>query len=203
MEQNFKIQKRYDRIAKYYDFFEGLMEKGAMEQWRKIVWEQAQGQVLEVGVGTGRNIPYYPEHCQVTAIDFSTKMLEKAKEKTTMFHKRVDLQQMDVQSLQFPDHTFDTVISTCVFCSVPDPVKGLQEIQRVCKLQGQIIMLEHVRSQKPLLGWLMDLLNPLAVRMIGDNINRDTIKNLRNAGIKVVHEQNLASDIVKLLKCSS
>lgn len=198
---NTQTQKRYDRIAKYYDWLESLMEKGLMEKWRQNVWQLAKGKILEVGVGTGRNIPFYPEHCQIIAIDFSQKMLERAAKKATLLHKQVDLRFMDVQNLQFADHTFDTIITTCVFCSVPDPIAGLKEIRRVCKPHGQIIMLEHVRSEKPLIGRLMDLFNPIVVRMIGANINRNTVANLRNAGIKVEYEQNLMSDIVKFLNC--
>lgn len=147
-----------------------------MNLWREIIWTEASGKVLEVGVGTGKNVQYYPENVEVTAIDFSKNMLEFAREKANKYGKKVDLRLMDLQSLEFPDETFDTVITTCVFCSVPDPVKSLQEIQRVCKKDGQIIMLEHVRSKSPMIGAFMDLLNPIVVRIIGANINRDTVK---------------------------
>lgn len=178
------------------------MEKGKMGLWRKAVWNEAHGKVLEVGVGTGKNIQYYPENVEVTAIDFSEKMLEFAREKASKYGKKVDLRLMDAQSLEFPDETFDTVVTTCVFCSVPNPIKGLQEIKRVCKKDGQIIMLEHVRSKKLLMGTFMDLLNPIVVRMVGANINRNTVENLKKAGINVEIEKDLMMDIVKHLKCS-
>jgi ubiquinone/menaquinone biosynthesis C-methylase UbiE len=108
---------------------------------------------------------------------------------------------MDVQQLDFPDDAFDTVITTCVFCSVPDPIKGLQEIRRVCKKDGQIIMLEHVRSKNLVIGTMMDILNPLVVRIVGANINRNTIENLKHAGLKVEMEKDLMADIVKHIKC--
>jgi ubiquinone/menaquinone biosynthesis C-methylase UbiE len=164
--------------------------------------KEAKGKILEIGVGTGKNIQYYPEDSEVTAIDFSEKMLGKAREKAEKLGKNVDLRLMDAQQLEFPDETFDTVITTCVFCSVPDPIKGLKEIRRVCKKDGQIIMLEHVRSKKPGVGIMMDLLNPLVVRVVGANINRDTIANLNTAGLKVEIEKDLMSDIVKHIKCS-
>lgn len=110
-----KIKKRYDRNAKFFDAAEVLMEKGRMSQWRMMIWKQVRGKVLEVGVGTGRNIQYYPDNVEVTAIDFSKKMLEKAREKAKKLDKKVDLRMMDVQNLEFPDETFDTVITTCVF----------------------------------------------------------------------------------------
>ncbi len=195
------IKKRYNRIARFFDLSEAMMERGKMGEWRKMVWQQAKGKVLEVGVGTGKSIQYYPEGIEVTAIDFSEKMLEKAKVKAKQLDKKVDLRLMDAQKLEFPDETFDTVVTTCVFCSVPDPVKGLQEIQRVLKKDGQIIMLEHVRSRKPFVGKVMDLMNPVVVRMVGANINRNTVENLRKAGLKVDVEQDLMMDIVKHLHC--
>jgi ubiquinone/menaquinone biosynthesis C-methylase UbiE len=196
------IRKRYNRIARYFEITESMMEKGKMSLWRKAVWNEAYGKVLEVGVGTGKNIQYYPKHVEVSAIDFSEKMLEFAREKASIYGKKVDLRLMDVQALDFADETFDTIITTCVFCSVPDPIKGLKELKRVCKKNGQIIMLEHVRSKKPLVGTIMDLLNPIVVRIVGANINRNTIENLKQSGINVKIEKDLMLDIVKHLKCS-
>lgn len=197
-----KIQKRYNRIAKFYDLMGSLMDKGNMEKWRQAIWREAKGKVLEVGVGTGKNIEYYSDNIEVTAIDFSENMLGRAKVLAKKLGKEVDLRLMDAQSMEFEDETFDTVITTCVFCSVPDPIKGLQEVKRVCKKDGQIIMLEHVRSKNPLIGAFMDLLNPIVVRLVGANINRNTVENLKISGISVETEQNLMMDIVKHLKCS-
>lgn len=196
-----KIRKRYNRAAKVFDLTENMMEKGKMGQWREMIWKEAKGKVLEVGAGTGKNIRHYPDSVEVTAIDFSEKMLEKAREKAQKLGKKVDLRLMDAQELGFPDETFDTVITTCVFCSVPDAVKGLKEIRRVCRKDGQIIMLEHVRSKNTITGLVMDLLNPLVVRLAGANINRDTVNNLKKAGLNVTTENNLMMDIVKHIKC--
>lgn len=202
MQKEFdKIRKRYNRTSKFYDAMEVFMDKGGMEKWRKAVWDQAEGKVLEVGVGTGKNMEYYTENIQVTAIDFSEKMLEKAVARSKKLGINVDLKLMDVQALDFPDETFDTVVTTCVFCSVPDPIKGLQEIRRVCRKNGKIIMLEHVRSKKPIVGTFMDILNPVVVRVVGANINRDTVGNLKKAGLDVQVEKDLMMDIVKHLEC--
>jgi ubiquinone/menaquinone biosynthesis C-methylase UbiE len=195
------IRKRYNRTARFYNIMENMMDKSGMNSWRKAVWNEARGKVLEVGVGAGKNMEYYTEDIEVTAIDFSEKMLEKASNRSKELSKKVDLRLMDVQALQFPDEYFDTVITTCVFCSVPDPVKGLTEIRRVCKKDGKIIMLEHVRSKKILIGKLMDILNPVVVRIIGANINRNTVDNLKRAGLNVEFEKDLMMDIVKHLEC--
>ena len=107
---------------------------------------------------------------------------------------------MDVQHLDFADHSFDTVFATFVFCSVPDPVMGLRELRRVCKPEGSLLLLEHMRPRHPVRGFLFDLLNPMVVRMMGANINRNTIDNIRQAGWQIKVEESLSSDIVKWIE---
>lgn len=193
-----KIRKRYSRIAGIYDFMDKPMEC-IFARWRQELMKEVSGKVLEVGVGTGKNLKYYPRDVKVTAIDFSPRMIVKAKKKVLTIEHQFDLQVMDVQDMSFPDNTFDTVVTSCVFCSVPDPVQGLKEIRRVCKPGGKVIMLEHVRSNKPLLGPLMDILNPLPLHMYGANINRKTVKNLKVAGFRHIEVRDLWLDIVKLI----
>lgn len=197
MKETDKIRKRYDRVSKLYDLFEKPMEIMSMKKWRLEVTKDLQGKVLEVGVGTGKNISYYPTNAQVTAIDFSQKMLEKAREKAMKLNSNVELITMDAQNMNFPDNTFDMVFTTCVFCSVPDPIKGLQEIRRVCKPNGKIIMIEHVRSEQRVLGLIMDIFNPLTLNLYGANINRRTVENVKTAGFAKVEVTNLTGDIVK------
>jgi len=197
MNNTEKIRKRYDRASKFYDIFEQPMEMMSLKKWRSEVVKDLKGKVLEVGVGTGKNIPYYPDNIEATAIDFSEKMLEKAREKAERFNKNINLIHMDAQNMDFPDNTFDRVFTTCVFCSVPDPIKGLKEIRRVCKPDGKIIMIEHVRSEKKVLGLIMDILNPLTVNLYGANINRKTVENIKMAGFTEVEVTNLTGDIVK------
>ncbi|ABW18627.1 class I SAM-dependent methyltransferase [Alkaliphilus oremlandii] len=197
MNNTEKIRKRYDRASKFYDIFEQPMEMMSLKKWRSEVVKDLKGKVLEVGVGTGKNIPYYPDNIEATAIDFSEKMLEKAREKAERFNKNINLIHMDAQNMDFPDNTFDRVFTTCVFCSVPDPIKGLKEIRRVCKPDGKIIMIEHVRSEKKVLGLIMDILNPLTVNLYGANINRRTVGNIEMAGFTGVEVTNLTGDIVK------
>jgi ubiquinone/menaquinone biosynthesis C-methylase UbiE len=195
--QTEKIRKRYSRISGLYDLFEAPMER-AFAGWRRELLAGAEGRVLEVGVGTGKNLTYYPADVQVTAIDFSPQMIERARQRARRLGlSRIELREMDAQQLQFPDHSFDTVVSTCVFCSVPLPVEGLRELRRVLRPDGKMLMLEHVRSEKLLTGPLMDLLNPLPLYIYGANINRRTLENLRAAGFTRIEEGNLWADIMK------
>lgn len=195
MNQTERIRRIYNRTAKFYD----LMDRMIKLESRKKVLQMAKGQVLEVGVGTGQNMPHYPPGCEVTGIDFSPEMLKRAKKRAKESPVPVKLLEMDAQNMDFPDNTFDTVLATCVFCSVPDPIKGLKELKRVCKSGGQIILLEHVRSDNPVLGLIMDILNPLAVSLIGPNINRRTVENVRKAGIKINSVEDAQGKIVKLI----
>ncbi|KXS43051.1 Ubiquinone/menaquinone biosynthesis C-methylase UbiE [Candidatus Frackibacter sp. WG12] len=194
-----RIKKRYNRVARVYDLLEAPMELMAQGRLREEVFSHVEGRVLEVGIGTGKNIDYYPEGVKVVGIDFSEKMLERAREKLHRIDVKIDLIEMDAQDMTFADNTFDTVVTTCVFCSVPDPIKGLKEINRVCKPEGKVIMLEHVRSKNLVLGKFMDLINPIPVRLWGANINRKTVENVREAGLKIVEVKDVATSLVKLI----
>jgi ubiquinone/menaquinone biosynthesis C-methylase UbiE len=195
-----KIRTRYDRISPYYDLMELPLEKLLFSRWRRRVFHALDGDsILEVGVGTGKNLDFYPADKSITAIDFSERMMGKARKKAENKGINVHLEQMDVQDLQFDDQSFDTVLATFVFCSVGDPIKGLQEVKRVCKRNGKVILLEHVRPVTKLLGRIFDLLNPFTVKLIGANINRNTVLNMKMAGLDVVKEENVFGDVVKVL----
>jgi ubiquinone/menaquinone biosynthesis C-methylase UbiE len=204
MSENNKIKKRYDRVAPVYDSLEYLMEKGKMGDWRQNLWQRVEDKIdkdnmrlLEAGVGSGKNIEYYLDDLEIYAIDFSPKMIQEAEKKAKKYNREVKLLEMDIQDLNFEDNNFDLIVTSCVFCSVPDPVKGLKELKRVLKKDGRIIMLEHMRSQNELVGKLMDLFNWVSLYTWGANINRKTIENIEKAGLKLVEVNDLMSDIVK------
>lgn len=195
------IKNRYNRIAPFYDAFEYLMEKTVFGALRKQIWQKVNGQtILEAGVGTGKNFPFYPENNNITAIDFSDKMLVRAKHKRIDNQLAVDLQLMDVESLNFPDNSFDTVIATFLFCSVPRPIAGLRELHRVCKPGGQVLLLEHVLSENPLIAGIMNFLNPLVAKLVGANINRETVKSVQSIGFQRVQVDSVSGRIVKLIE---
>jgi len=194
-------RKRYDRIAPLYDFMESMVERFRFRRWRKMLWSRMEGtRILEVGVGTGKNFPYYPRDAEITAIDFSERMLARAHEKATKQSARVHLQQMDVQHLVFEDNTFDTIAATFVFCSVPNPVGGLMEVARVCRPGGKVVLLEHVLSANHALAWVMNLANPLVVRISGANINRVTVDNVVKSGLVLEQVTDLGAGIFKLIE---
>ncbi len=194
-------QKRYDRIAPVYDLMERLMERSRFSKWREMLWRRVEGeQILEIGVGTGKNFPYYPAEAEITAVDFSARMLHRARRKAERETVDVRLDQMDMQRLEFADGTFDTVVATFVFCSVPDPVLDLREIERVCKPGGKVILLEHVLSDNRFLAWWMNLVSPLVSGTMGPHINRRTVDNVDRSGLVVEQVTDLAFGIFKLIE---
>ncbi len=194
-------KRRYDRLAPVYDRMEGLVERSLFSKWRELQWSQVAGNnILEVGVGTGKNFPYYPADAEITAIDFSEEMLKRAQDKASRHKLKIHLQQMDVQALEFDDNTFDTVVASFVFCSVPDPIRGLEEVKRVCKPGGKVLLLEHVLSAHRILAKLMNLANPVVVRLSGANINRRTAENVTKSRLEVTQVTDLAAGIFKLIE---
>jgi phosphatidylethanolamine/phosphatidyl-N-methylethanolamine N-methyltransferase len=195
------IKARYNRIAGIFDAMEVLMEFRA-KTWRQVLWNTVQtGRILDVGVGTGKNLPYYPKSGEIVGIDLSDRMLAKACQRAKDLQIPVELREMDAQALNFPDDSFDTVVASFVFCSVPDPVLGLRELGRVVKPAGKILLLEHVRLEGKFAGLLMDLLNPLVVRLVGANINRRTVENVRLAGLKLESVEDLTGNgLIKLIQ---
>lgn len=188
-----RTRARYQRISSLYDLMEILPEKRYIP-WREKLWEQVHGpSILEIGVGTGKNMPYYPPEMKITAIDLTPGMLARARKRAAELDLNITLQLGDTQALDFPDNSFDSVVATFVFCSVPDAVLGLREIRRVLKPAGQLFLLEHMRAPNPVLGLLMDVLNPLVVRMMGANINRRTVENVQTADFEQVDVTELTA----------
>lgn len=151
-------RKRYDRVAPFYDLMESLIERYGYNNWRQLLWSKVEGnRILEIGVGIGKNFPFYPQSAEMTAIDLSEKMISRARDRAKIYKVKVSLHKMDVQKLEFNDNTFDTVLDSFVFCSVPDPILGLKEVKRVCRPGGKIILLEHVLSANRILALFMKL----------------------------------------------
>lgn len=193
------IRTKYEQKADKYDKIMAPMELMMMRQWRIELCSRARGLVLEAGVGTGANLPYYNNVDKVIGVDFSPTMLEYAHKKLTQAKVPIELIEADIQELPFPNDTFDTVITACVFCSVPDAVEGFKELRRLTKPEGKLYFLEHVRSEGAILGPVMDFVNPLVVKMSGVNINRRTEEAITSAGLRMIKVENLFGNIVKLI----
>ena len=200
VKETARTQARYQRIARLYDGMEAVSER-RYRPWRARLWSMVRGpKVLEIGVGTGKNMPFYPEGLDITAIDLTPGMLDRARNRAAELDIDVDLRLGDAQSLDFPNGLFDKIVETFVFCSVPDPMLGLQELTRVLKPGGRLFMLEHMRAANPTLGLLMDAINPVLVRITGANINRRTVDNISRSGLQIEQVEELGmGDIFKLI----
>ncbi len=190
-------RQKYNRNARFYNLTELPMEWLFYRRWRRRLFSLVKGpRILEVGVGTGKNLPFYPGGLWAVGVDLSEKMMSKARSSAKA--KGVYLCQADAQHLAFRDAVFDSVVATFVFCSVPDPIVGMKEIRRVLKPEGQLLLLEHVRPQNRALAAIFDAADPLVFAASGVHINRTTADNLRKAGFRIVREENLLSTVYKL-----
>jgi ubiquinone/menaquinone biosynthesis C-methylase UbiE len=192
------VARRYDRIAFLYDFYDAPMERLGGERRRRRLLARARGRVLEVGIGTGINLERYPSGVRLIGVDISSRMLARAVSRAAALRTAPALVRGDVERLPFPDRSFDTVVATCVFCSVADPVAGLRELARVVRDDGQVLLLEHVRPTNPALGLLADLVSPLTRRLMGPALNRRTEENVVAAGIRLlsVHREAVWREMV-------
>lgn len=182
---------KYNRIASLYEFLDLPLELPYFRKWRRKALSDLSGKVLEVGIGTGRNLKYYSSRCSVTGIDNSKGMLEKAYKKAKGMNN-VTLLLMDAEHLDFPDNSFDYVVTTFVLCTISDPVKALKEMRRVLKPSGELIALEHMRSNDPLIALLEELIKPVLFLLLGDYTTRHTVENIEKAGFSIQEIKNLA-----------
>lgn len=177
-------------FAAYYErMSRGESEKSYMEPLRKEIVGRAEGLVLEVGAGNGLNFACYnPEHVErLEATEPDGAMLGYARARAESARVPVVLTQALVEHLPFADAYFDSVVCTLVFCSVSDPLRGLQEIRRVLKPGGRLLMVEHVRAQSRFLAFLQDLLTPFTRLFIGNcHWNRRTEQTVHRAGFREV-----------------
>jgi ubiquinone/menaquinone biosynthesis C-methylase UbiE len=183
-----ELQVAYDEIADGYEkktwFDQHLL--GVARQ-RKQLMSRAHGKILDVACGTGLNFPIFPATGEVTAIDLSPRMLEIAQQKAVTLNLNVQVKIMDAQKLEFPDGSFDTVTSTLSTCTFPDPIQALQEMERVCRTGGLLLLLEHGHSSLP---WLANYQDRHVLQHYQQNAgcrwNQDPLDLIQAAGLKIL-----------------
>lgn len=169
------------------------------KKYKTELFGKCRGKTLLVAIGTGNDLDYFREDQPLVAIDFSEKMIGQAQTRKPRHPARVDLIRTDVESLPFRSASFDSVVTSCTFCSVPNPVGGLKEIHRVLKPGGILLMFEHVRSENPLLGLMQDGMT-LLTREFGPDMNRRTGRNIRLTGFRLTREFNVYLDLMKMFE---
>jgi ubiquinone/menaquinone biosynthesis C-methylase UbiE len=191
-------QRKWDAASRTLDFF-SFAEDRRIGPHKRRLFAKMRGATLMVAAGTGSDFKFFPPNMHVVAIDISPKMLERAAKKAAAYSGSIELREMDVCHLEFPDSAFDTVATAFTFCSVPKPVAGLLELCRVLKPDGQLLMIEHVRSAIGPLGIFMDVMTPLT-RRFGPSLNRDTVGNVQKAGFRLRRVENVYLDVVKIIE---
>ena len=193
--------RTYDRIAPLYDLLDGIYEHSWKARLRAGLFAHARGRILDVGVGTGCNIPFYPEGAQVVGIDMSERMLDRARERAHELGRPVTLRPMNLLSLDFPDGAFDTVSATFVLLCLPDELQepALRELHRVTRPGGRILILDYRQSPKAGLRLLRQCLAPWMRWAFAGSFEATTERYLAAAGLATIYRRTFMSDGVSLV----
>jgi ubiquinone/menaquinone biosynthesis C-methylase UbiE len=198
--------ERYERIAAFYDWLDLPFEFGWQRRIRPQLCKGLSGRLLDAGVGTGRNFPFYPPGSHVVGIDISPAMLARAKRRT---HRcataSIELKAMDVTALDFPDHSFDAAIAAFLLCVLPEEsqVPVLRELGRVVKIGGAIRLLNYVRPRGAVLGAIARLWQPFAVWAFSASFDRRTEESITEAGLELIDSRYVIYDLIKLIEARS
>jgi len=190
-------QGRWDRAAGTYDLF----SRGAERRWEAAKRDSlfhVRGRVLFLAVGAGLEVPFFPPGLDITGMDISWGMLSHAKPRAADYQGEFQLAQSDVEKLAFRDDSFDTIVTSCTFCSVPDPVAGLRELRRVLKPGGELRMFEHTGSRWFPFRLMLNVMTPIT-RRFGPEMNRDTVSNVQKAGFQLRSVRHVYLDVVKII----
>jgi ubiquinone/menaquinone biosynthesis C-methylase UbiE len=194
--------KSYDGVAKTFDILRG----GDMRRWRedqRSLFKNLKGKILYVGMGTGLEIVNFPAGLDITAVDLSYEMLNRSQQRVENYPGKIHRCQMDAELTAFKDNSFDTVLTVCVLCSVKQPVNCLQELKRVLKPSGELVMFEHVLSKNPVYGLILKTMSNTTEYLEGTYLDRNTVENAERAGFKIHSHKNVYLDIVKALRAHS
>lgn len=196
-----KANRTYGPIARFYDLLDLPFEMLRYRPIRRALFDDVGGAVLDAGVGTGRNMPFYPRDGEVVGIDLSAQMLEQARQRKERLGVSVELREMDVCATDFPDGRFDFVIATFLFCVLEEDAQlpALRELRRICKPDGEIRLLDYSYSARPLKRFVMRLWAPWVRLMYGARFDRRTERYIEPAGLNLVEERFVFQDIIKLM----
>jgi ubiquinone/menaquinone biosynthesis C-methylase UbiE len=186
-----RVRAIFQKDAPKYDRSMGMWERVLLGDVRHWACSRAQGEVLEIALGTGLNIPHYPAGVQLTGIEFSPAMLDIARGRAVELGRDVDLRLGDAEQLEFEDESFDTVVCTYGLCTIPDDRQAVREARRVLRPGGALVLAEHVRSPVTAVRAGQRLIAPLMLRFGGDHLLREPLEHVQAEGFVV--EQLLRS----------
>ena len=196
--------ERYQRIAPLYDLLDLPFEARRYRKLRPLLFERLSGRVLDAGVGTGRNIAYYPAGAAVLGIDFSPAMLARAEARRERSPAVVELRQMDVTRLDLADDSFDAAVSSFLFCVLPDEAQApaLRELRRVVRSGGEVRLLDYVRPRGMMRRMIARLWEPWIAWAYGASFDRDTEAHIVAAGLEISEARYVVDDLVKFIRAA-
>ena len=199
---NLGLRERYQRIAPFYDLLDFPFEHGRYRHIRPLLFAGLSGRILDAGVGTGCNIPFYPADACVTGIDLSPAMLARARQRAKAVGRTVDLQLMDVTRLDLPDDMFDAAVASFLFCVLPDESQpdALRELRRVIKPGGTLRLLEYIRPTGAFRGFIARLWEPWMAFAYGAGFDRRTRAHLRDLGFEIVESRFVVDDLIQMIE---
>jgi ubiquinone/menaquinone biosynthesis C-methylase UbiE len=192
-----KALRVWDQLAPRYDRDIRIWEKVWFAGGREWVASRAHGRVLEVAVGTGRNLDLYRPDAAVTGVDLSPAMLAIARGRAAELGREVDLREADAQALPFPDEEFDSVVCTLSLCTIPDPTAAIGEMARVLRLGGRLLLLDHIGSSwRPIRG-VQRIAERWTIRSAGEHMTRRPLLLVRAAGFDVIESERLKAGTIE------
>jgi ubiquinone/menaquinone biosynthesis C-methylase UbiE len=199
-QQNARRRRAWDKQAARYDKQIGWWERHLFGQDNRA-WacQRAHGDVLEVAIGTGLNIPLYGTDLKLTGIDLSPEMLDIARQRATDLDRDIDLREGDAHKLAFDDESFDTVVCTFSLCNIPDPLQAVTEMKRVLRPGGRLVLVDHIRSSVTPIYWLQKAIEVASVRIDGDHMTRRPAGVVDQLGFAIVERDRFRWGIVERL----
>lgn len=196
---NERWQRYWDRKSKHYDREMGFFDRKLFRGSREWVCQQATGEVLEVAIGTGLNLPHYPQDMRLTGIDYSPAMLELARRRASELGRQADLRAGDAEGLDFADSSFDTVVCTYGLCAIPNDEQAVAEMRRVLRPGGLLLLADHVAGSTGAVRALQRLLEVVSVRQASEHFRRRPHDTVLEAGFEIERRERFALGIVERL----
>jgi ubiquinone/menaquinone biosynthesis C-methylase UbiE len=189
---NEKRRRSWAKQALKYDKSIGFFERRVFgTDHRSWACSRAEGEVLEVAIGTGLNIPLYDPSVHLVGIDLSTEMLDIARKRAVELNRPIELREGDAHALPFTDAAFDAVVATYALCNIPDPLRAVGEMKRVLRPCGRIILVDHIRSAVKPVFWLQRAIELVTVRVDGDHMTRRSVSHLKAHGFEITERERL------------
>lgn len=197
-----QLRRTYQRIAALYDLIDLPFEYRRYQRLRPLLFEGLEGRILDAGVGTGRNVPFYPPGAEVVGVDLSPAMLARARRRVAASRASVQLLEMDVSRLDFPDASFDAAVASFLFCTLPDELQlaALKELARVLKPGGRVRLLDYRRPSGGVRLLLTKLWEPWAKWAFGASFDRHPERYLAQAGLELIGTRFVVDDLIALVE---